>query len=98
MPFIQVIEYTTTKPDEMRKLVEEFRSSTDGPRANVRGSLCADRDQPDRYVNIVEFESYEEAMGNSERPETTAFAQRMAELCDGPPTFRNLDVVETFEG
>ena len=97
MPFIQVIEFTTTKPDEIRKLVDEFRASTDG-QSPTRGSVCTDRDQPDRYVNIVEFESYEEAMKNSERPETTAFAQRMAELCDGPPTFRNLDVVETFEG
>ena len=97
MPFIQVIEFSTTKLDELRKLLDELRSSPDRPPASVKGTLCADRDQPDRYLNIVEFESYEAAMENSNRPQTTEFAQRMAELCDGPPTFRNLDVMETFE-
>jgi hypothetical protein len=26
-------------------------------------------------------------------PETAEFAQRLSRLCDGPPTFRNLDLV-----
>jgi quinol monooxygenase YgiN len=98
MPFIQVIEFSTTKPDEIRKLVDDFRSSTEGERTVVKGTICADRDQPDRYVNIVEFESYDEAMRNSNLPETTELAARMAELCDGPPSFRNLDVIDSFEG
>ena len=98
MPFIQVIEFSTGKIDEMRKLVEDFRSNTEGRRTVAKGTICADRDQSDRYVNIVEFESYEAAMENSNLPETTEFAKRMAELCDGPPTFRNLDVIESFEG
>lgn len=97
MAFVQVIEFTTTRIDEMRKLVDEFRASTEGTRTVTRATTCADRDQPDRYVNIVEFPSYEDAMRNSNLPETTAFAQRMNELCDGPPTFRNLDVIDSFE-
>ena len=44
------------------------------------------------YVQIVEFPSYEEAMANSELPETGEFAAKLATLCDAPPTFRNLDV------
>ena len=94
MAFVQTIEFSTTRIDEMRQLLEEFKAATEGKRAVVRALLCADRDQPDRYVNIVEFESYEEAMRNSEMPETTQFAEQMAKLCDGPPTFRNLDVQE----
>jgi len=37
-------------------------------------------------------------MANSNLPETGEFAERLAELCDGPPAFRNLDVrrVETY--
>ncbi len=31
-------------------------------------------------------------MANSEMPETAAFAEQVAKLCDGPATFRNLDV------
>jgi len=35
-------------------------------------------------------------MENSKRPEISEFAQQMAKLCDGPPKFYNLDVVETW--
>ncbi len=58
--------------------------------------VAADRDHPGRYQTIVEFESYEAAMENSNRPETHEFSAKMAELCDGPPTFRNLDVVQEW--
>ena len=58
----------------------------------TRGVQAQDRDRPNTYVQIVEFPSYEEAMRNSELPETGEIAGRLAELCDGPPTFRNLDV------
>jgi hypothetical protein len=94
--FIQIIEFHTTKIDEMRALGDEWRERTDGGGNLVRGTIVQDRDRPNTYLNIVEFGSYEEAMANSDRPETSAFAARMAELCDAPPTFRNLDVVETW--
>jgi hypothetical protein len=42
---------------------------------------------------IAEFESYELAMENSARPETDAFAKKMAEMTDGPPTFGNYDLL-----
>ena len=32
-------------------------------------------------------------MANSNLPETSEFAGRLAALCDGPPTFRNLEVL-----
>ncbi|GAA3126589.1 hypothetical protein JOF29_002620 [Kribbella aluminosa] len=92
--FVQIIEYRTSKADEVTALMEEFRAKreadNDGP-APVRGLTCADRDQAGRYFSIIEFKSYEEAMENSRRPDTTEFSQRMMELCDGPATFYNLD-------
>lgn len=97
MAFVQMIEFSTTRPDEVRALIDEYRASTEGVRTAGQGKACADRDQPNRYVTIVEFESYEDAMKNSELPETSAMAAKMMELCDGPPTFRNLDVLETIE-
>jgi hypothetical protein len=42
----------------------------------------------------VFFDSYESAMENSGLPETKALSARMAELADGPATFRNLDVLD----
>jgi hypothetical protein len=52
-----------------------------------------DRDAMNTYVQIVEFPSYEEAMANSDLPETAEFAAQLAALCDGPPTFRNLEIL-----
>ena len=36
-------------------------------------------------------------MANSALPETADFAERLAELCDSPPIFRNLDVERVDE-
>ena len=73
-------------------MVDEWRAQTAGRRTARRGTFTKDRDRPDTYVQIVEFPSFEDAMANSALPETAAFAERLAKLCDGPMTFRNLDV------
>jgi quinol monooxygenase YgiN len=98
--FVQIIEFSTSRIDEIRALVEEFRAGREGSddMSVARGTFTADRDQPGRYLNIVEFASYEAAMENSNRPETAEFAAKLAGLCDGPPQFRNLDLVETWQG
>lgn len=57
--------------------------------------ITRDRDRPNRYVTIVEFPSYEEAMDNSRRPDTDAFATQMAALCTSGPRYYNLDVERT---
>ena len=92
MSFIQIIELTTTQPDEVEALVKEWQAQTAGRRTAQRGTFTQDRDRPDVYVQIVEFPSYEDAMSNSNLPETAAFAERLSKLCDGPMEFRNLDV------
>jgi hypothetical protein len=90
--FIQIIEARTSRIGEIQALMDEWVTKTEGRRNADRAGLTADRDQPGTYVQIVEFPSYEEAMANSNLPETGEFAARLAELCDAPPTFRNLDV------
>ncbi len=92
MSFIQLIEVTTTRLDEIQPLMDEWVTRTEGKRTTSRSTLTADRDRPDTYVQIVEFPSYEAAMDNSKLAETTEFAEKLARLCDGPPVFRNLDV------
>lgn len=94
--FVQIIEFTTSRIDEVRALLEGLQSQRDMGTV-LRGTMTADRDRPNTYVNVVEFESYESAMENSNRPETSEFAAKMAELCDGPATFYNLDVLEVWE-
>jgi hypothetical protein len=92
MPFIQIIEYRTSRVDELDAALEGWLERTKGKRAATRGVQTKDRDAADTYVQIVEFPSYEDAMANSNLPETSEFAAKLASLCDGPPTFRNLDV------
>ncbi len=46
---------------------------------------------------MIEFDSYESAMQNSNRPETGDFSARMAKLCDAPPRFYNLEVIQTYQ-
>ena len=97
MSFIQIIEMVTTQVEEAERLVEEWKSQTEGRRSAQRGTLTKDRDRPDTYVQIVEFASYEDAMANSSLPETAAFAERLAKLCDAPMKFLNLDVQRVDE-
>ncbi|HEX6527075.1 MAG TPA: hypothetical protein VF070_44740 [Streptosporangiaceae bacterium] len=92
MAFIQIMEVTTTRLEEILELVDEWAAKTEGRRTVRRSTLTADRDRPNTYIQIVEFPSYEEAMANSGLPETGEFAGKLTRLCDGPLVFRNLDV------
>jgi hypothetical protein len=92
--FVQVVEMTTSRIDEVRKFNEEWRERN--PDRLLDWSIVAeDRDNPGKYVVMVHFESYDVAMKNSADPRTAEYAAKMEELCDGPLTFRNLDVVTT---
>lgn len=98
MAFIQIIEYRTSRSDELNAALDAWLKKTEGKRLARRGVQTRDRDATDTFVQIVEFASYEDAMANSNMAETGEFASQLAALCDGPPTFRNLDVLreETF--
>lgn len=92
MSFIQIIEYETDRPDEVRRLGEAQLGQMPSTRDGFRLSMASDRDHPNRYVTIVEFPSYEAAMANSQRPETNEYASQMAALCTKGPDYVNLDV------
>ncbi len=93
MKFIQIIEYKTTSIDELNAVLDEWLEKTKGKRAATRGVQTRDRDEANTYVQIVEFPSHEDAIANSNLPETSEFAAQLTALCDGPPTFRDLDVL-----
>jgi hypothetical protein len=96
--FVQIIQIQTSRIDEVDRLGKEIQQRLDdgNPSAPRRAILTEDRDRPGHYVHIVEFASFEAAMENSKRPEVGEFARRMAELCDAPPSFSNLDVREAW--
>jgi len=99
--FVQIIEYRTSKPDEVAALNDEFRKTREAAGDGTAPALAltgADRDDPGRFFAIVQFGSYEEAMENSSRADTGEYAAKMMELCDGPAKYYNLDVVQSMEG
>ncbi len=97
MKFIQIIEYKTTSIDELNAVLDGWLEKTKGKRAATRGVQTQDRDVANTYVQIVEFPSHEDAVANSNLPETNEFAAQLAALCDGPPTFRNLNVLREVQ-
>jgi hypothetical protein len=94
MKFVQIIEFRTSRISEMEQVGEEWEKATEGKRLARRRVLCQDRDVPSRFFNVVFFDSYEEAMKNSNLPETEALSKKMMALADGPATFHNLDVID----
>jgi quinol monooxygenase YgiN len=93
MAFIQIIEFRTSRVDEFDSLLDQWMERSKDWRTATRSVRTKDRDRPDTYVQLVEFPSYEKAQENSNHPATAEFADQLLQLCDGPPTFRNLDVI-----
>jgi hypothetical protein len=94
MGFVQVIEFRTSKIEEMRKLGNEWEAAAGADRKARRIVVCADRDDPGHYFNIVFFDSYEAAMENSNLPQTQEFSGKMMALGEGAPKFYNLDILD----
>jgi len=67
--FTQIIEMQTSRIDEVEALIRELRNRLDdgGSSAPRRGTITADRDRDGFYLSVVEFDSYEAAMENSNR-------------------------------
>jgi len=94
--FVQIIEYKTSRFDEVLALGREIERNDKDSLAR-RVTVTADRDRPGTYLTIVEFDSYDAAMANSKRPETQQFAEQMGKLSEGPPSFYNLEVKDSFD-
>ena len=94
MSFVQVIDYKTSRPDEVRRIHDEWEEATKGKRGAKRVVLAKYHDDPRSFCEIVFFDSHEDAMRNSALPETQRFAERLNEAIDGDPTYFDLDVVE----
>ena len=92
MPFIQIIEFTTSRPDQVEALVDEWRAKTRARRTAQRGTFTQDRDRRDVYVQIVESLAARRLRPTLTCPRRPKSPQRLAQLCNGPIQFRNLDV------
>ncbi|HSA51268.1 MAG TPA: ester cyclase [Yinghuangia sp.] len=93
MAFVQVIDYKTNRVDEFNRLMDDWVEATQGKRTATHSIVGQDRADSTHIVEIVEFPSYEEAMKNSQLPETDRIFQEMVAACEGTPTFTDLEVL-----
>ena len=93
--FIQVMQGKTSQRDQLRTLAESWRDEGGDGAVGYLGGTYGVTDGGD-FLGVVRFTSREDAMANSARPETGAFAQRMAALMDGPVAFHDCGDVTTF--
>ena len=97
MAFIQIVEFTTSKYDEVEALERQYDQDT-GDKSTVRRTIVTrDHSDPTKVRVLVFFDSYESAMENSNLPETAAFGEKVGGLIDGPMTFHDLDVIDDRE-
>ena len=97
MKFVQIMEITTDRFDDVEALHEKWLAATEGQRTTKVEWIMKDRDQPDRYVIAVMFDSYDDAMKNNDLPATAEIAAGMSEVTTGPTVFRNLDLIRVDE-
>jgi hypothetical protein len=95
MRFYQMMEFRSTTDDAVAE-IKRFKDLMDGETTARRATVCVDRDDPGLIVQIIEFDSYDEAMKNSEH-ETTQAESAKIEDSSGGVSFRNLDVVEVID-
>ncbi len=92
--FVQIIQYQTSRMDEIDAFMAQWRERHPqmGP---SRATVCQVQGKPTSYVSIVEFPSSEDAQRNNADPATQEFADFMMGVCDGPPVFLDLDVLQS---
>jgi hypothetical protein len=93
--FMQVMQGKCSRPDELRALADSWREEgSAGAIGWLGGTYGITEDGT--FLGMIRFTSREDAMANSARPETNAFAEKMGALMDGPVTFHDCDDVTSF--
>jgi chaperone required for assembly of F1-ATPase len=93
MAFIQVITYRTDRREEMDALVERWLEDTEDVRRARKRLLLKDRRDKDSYMEVVFFDSYEDAMHNSELPATRLLSTAFEQLAVDGFDFRDFDLI-----
>jgi hypothetical protein len=93
--FIQVMQGKTSRENELRDLAQQWQDESAGDANGYLGGTYGVTDGGD-FLGVIRFASRDEAMANSARPETGAFAEKMSALVDGPVEFHDCDDVTTI--
>lgn len=93
--FIQVIQGSCTKQDELRSWASRWKTELGPGATGWLGGTYGFTDDG-LFLGVVRFENRAAAEANSARPEQGEWAGQLAGLLDGPPTFLDYDDVTTF--
>ena len=93
MAFVQVITYTTEHRAEMDAALQRWLEDTQDVRRARKRLLLKDRNSADCYMEVVFFDSYEDAMHNSWLPATTILSREIERLTVDGYHFVDCDVV-----
>ena len=91
--FLRLIEFQTTRIDEVCALERQWRDA-EGAGSATAMSITRDRDRQNRYVWMIEFPSREHAARSDELEETQHITEQLMKLADGPAVLRNLDALD----
>ena len=95
MKFFQIMEFTGT-PEDAIDAINNYISIAGAETKVIKATVCEDRDNPGHLLQIIEFESYEDAMINNDL-EVTKKASEEDTSNFGEVQFKNLNVVQTFD-
>jgi len=90
--FIQVVQGRSTRQSDVHALMDEWRRDLSPGATGWLGGTFGFTDD-DQLLGVVRFESRDAAAANSARPEQGAWAERLAELMEGPLEFHDCDDV-----
>lgn len=92
MAYVQIIEFVTREPEQMKAMSDKYLADTEGRNKIKRSVIYHDRAESRRYISIMEFENREDAFENGNMPETEDWAEALGELSEVPLTFRTLEL------
>ncbi len=94
MKFVQIMEFTGSTSEAIDS-INNYITIAGAETKVKKATVCEDRDNPGHLLQIIEFDSYEDAMINNDL-EVTKKAAEEDSSSFGEVQFKNLDVVEVF--
>ena len=82
-------------PEDADQALKQYIEKADGRSYARKATICVDRDNPETLIQLIEFDSWEEAKKNNEL-EITNDDHEETQDSFGEITFRNLDVFAEY--
>jgi len=95
MTFTQVITVEGAEEQALRELMAGWDEEQSGVAPGYQGSRILADEESDQCMIVVDFSSEDEARRNNERDATRQWAERLRELAEGEPTYRNTREVDS---